>query len=78
MITHSGPGTLNALISVAYAYKDSSPMICISGAVKRKLKGTGGMLEADHRHVFAPLSARGCSGSRTHGRPPRSSPRPTD
>ena len=54
-LTHSGPGTLNALISVACAYKDCSPMICISGAVKRKLRGTGGSLEADHQHIFGPF-----------------------
>ena len=55
VITHSGPGTLNALLSVACAFKDHSPMICISGAVKRKLQGTGGQLEADHLHVFGPF-----------------------
>lgn len=54
-LTHSGPGTLNSLISVGNAYKDCSPMIVLSGAVKRKLKGSGGMLEADHRNIFAPL-----------------------
>jgi acetolactate synthase-1/2/3 large subunit len=55
VLTHSGPGTLNALISVGAAYKDCSPMICLSGAVKRKLKGGDGMLEAEHLSVFAPL-----------------------
>jgi acetolactate synthase-1/2/3 large subunit len=30
-------------------------MICLSGAVKRKLRGGDGMLEADHLRVFAPL-----------------------
>ena len=55
VVTHSGPGTVNALLSVACASKDSSPMICISGAVKRKLQGTGGQLEADHLHVFGPF-----------------------
>jgi acetolactate synthase-1/2/3 large subunit len=54
-LTHSGPGTLNALISVANAYKDCSPMILISGAVKRKLRGTDGMLEADHGEIFRTL-----------------------
>ena len=55
VITHSGPGTVNALLSVACAFKDHSPMILISGAVKRKLEGTGGQLEADHLHVFGPF-----------------------
>ncbi|RJP31131.1 MAG: thiamine pyrophosphate-binding protein [Actinobacteria bacterium] len=54
-LTHSGPGTLNSLISVGNARKDCSPMIVLSGAVKRKLKGGDGMLEADHRSIFAPL-----------------------
>jgi acetolactate synthase-1/2/3 large subunit len=55
VLTHSGPGTLNSLISVGNAYKDCSPMIVLSGAVKRKLRGADGMLEADHRDIFAPL-----------------------
>lgn len=54
-LTHSGPGTLNALISVANAYKDCSPMILLSGAVKRRLRGTDGMLEADHREISRTL-----------------------
>ena len=54
-IVHSGPGALNALISVANAYKDCSPMILITGAVKSRLKGTDGMLEAPHLEIFKPL-----------------------
>jgi acetolactate synthase-1/2/3 large subunit len=54
-LTHSGPGTLNALIAVGNAYKDCSPMILLSGAVKRKLKGSDGMLEADHLSIFTPM-----------------------
>ncbi|MEW6444134.1 MAG: thiamine pyrophosphate-binding protein [bacterium] len=54
-LTHSGPGTLNALISVAAACKDCSPMICLSGAVKRKLRGGEGMLEVDHLRIFESL-----------------------
>lgn len=54
-IVHSGPGALNAMISVGNAYKDCSPMILITGAVKARLKGTDGMLELDHLRVFAPL-----------------------
>ena len=30
-LTHSGPGTLNAVMSMANAYKDCSPLILISG-----------------------------------------------
>lgn len=54
-LTHSGPGTLNALISVGNAHKDGSPLILLSGAVKRRLRGSDGMLEADHTAIFAPL-----------------------
>ena len=54
-LTHSGGGNLNALISVGNAAKDCSPMIVLSGAIKRKLKGSDGMLEADHRRIFGSL-----------------------
>jgi acetolactate synthase I/II/III large subunit len=55
VLTHSGPGTLNSLISVGNAYKDCSPMMVLSGAVKKKLKGSNGMLEADHTAIFGSL-----------------------
>jgi len=52
-------------------YKDSSPMMIITGAVKRRLVNCDGMLEVDHRRLFAPLckgtfrveSAAECPGS---------------
>lgn len=53
--THSGPGTLNAAISAAVAYKDCSPMILISGAVEKRLMGCDGFVETEHTKVFAPL-----------------------
>lgn len=55
VLTHSGPGTLNTLISLANAYKDCSPLILISGAVKRRLRGKDGMLEIDHLKIFSPV-----------------------
>ena len=58
-LVHSGPGALNAMISAGNAYKDCSPFIIISGAVKRKLAGSDGMLELDHVRLFAPL----CKGT---------------
>jgi acetolactate synthase-1/2/3 large subunit len=58
-LVHSGPGALNALISAGIAYKDSSPMMIITGAVKRRLVKCDGMLEVDHRRLFAPL----CKGT---------------
>ncbi len=54
-IVHSGPGALNAMISLGNAYKDCSPMILITGAVKSRLKGTDGMLELDHPKVFSSI-----------------------
>jgi len=38
-IVHAAPGTLNAAISVANAYKDGSPMVLISGGAKRSSTG---------------------------------------
>lgn len=52
-LTHSGPGTLNTMISLANSYKDCSPLILISGAVKRRLKGKDGMLEVEHLKIFS-------------------------
>ncbi|MCS6804343.1 MAG: thiamine pyrophosphate-binding protein [Acidobacteriota bacterium] len=52
---HSGPGALNAMISLANAAKDCSPVIAIAGSIKRKLQGCDGMLEMDHVRVFRPL-----------------------
>jgi acetolactate synthase-1/2/3 large subunit len=54
-LVHSGPGALNAMISAANAYKDCSPLIIISGAVRTALKGTDGMLEVDHCRLFEPV-----------------------
>jgi acetolactate synthase-1/2/3 large subunit len=54
-LVHSGPGALNAMISAANAYKDCSPMIIISGAVRPQLRGTDGLLEVDHCRIFEPV-----------------------
>ncbi len=59
VLVHSGPGALNAMISAGNAYKDCSPMMIITGAVKRRLAGCDGMLEVDHRRLFGPL----CKGT---------------
>jgi len=55
VLAHSGPGALNTLISAGNAYKDCSPMMIITGGVKRRLTGCNGMLEVDHCRLFAPL-----------------------
>jgi acetolactate synthase-1/2/3 large subunit len=59
VLVHAGPGALNAMISAGNAYKDSSPMMIITGAVKRRLVKCDGMLEVDHQRLFAPL----CKGT---------------
>ncbi|MBX9792510.1 MAG: hypothetical protein K2Y37_26715 [Pirellulales bacterium] len=55
VVLHSGPGALNAMISIANAAKDCSPLLAISGTIKRRLTGCDGMLELDHVRVFRPL-----------------------
>jgi len=55
-LVHAAPGTLNAAISVANAYKDGSPMVVISGGAKRKLYGKNTMLEVDQQSVMRPIT----------------------
>jgi acetolactate synthase-1/2/3 large subunit len=52
---HAGPGFLNSLISVANAYKDTSPLLLISGAVKRRLAGLDSWLEVPQRDIIRPI-----------------------
>ena len=52
---HGGPGFLNSLISVANAYKDSSPLLMVAGAVKRRLTGLDGWLEVPQREMIRPI-----------------------
>jgi len=52
---HAGPGSLNSLISVANAYKDTSPLLLISGAVKRRLAGLDSWLEVPQRDIIRPI-----------------------
>jgi acetolactate synthase-1/2/3 large subunit len=52
---HGGPGFLNSLISVADAYKDSSPLIMIAGAVKRRLSGLDSWLEVPQLDMIKPI-----------------------
>lgn len=55
-IVHAGPGFLNTLISVANAYKDSSPLVLIAGGVRRRLRGLDSWLEVDQASIMAPLA----------------------
>jgi acetolactate synthase I/II/III large subunit len=52
---HGGPGFLNSLTAVATAFKDSIPVIVISGAVKRRLSGLNSWLEVDQRAIANPI-----------------------
>jgi len=52
---HGGPGFLNSLISVANAYKDSSPLLMIAGAVKRRLSGLDSWLEVPQLEIIKPI-----------------------
>ncbi|HXX72172.1 MAG TPA: thiamine pyrophosphate-binding protein [Candidatus Acidoferrales bacterium] len=52
---HGGPGFLNSLISIANAYKDSSPLFMISGAVKRRLAGLDSWLEVPQIDIIKPI-----------------------
>jgi acetolactate synthase-1/2/3 large subunit len=42
---HGGPGFLNSLVSLSNAYKDSSPVLPVAGAVKRRNVGLDSWLE---------------------------------
>jgi acetolactate synthase-1/2/3 large subunit len=42
---HGGPGFLNSIVSVTNAWKDSSPMLLVAGAVKRRMVGMDSWLE---------------------------------
>ena len=52
---HGGPGFLNALIGVANAYKDSSPLLMITGGVKRRLSGLDSWLEVPQLDIIKPI-----------------------
>jgi acetolactate synthase-1/2/3 large subunit len=52
---HGGPGFLNSLIGVANAYKDSSPLFMIAGAVKRRLAGLDSWLEVPQIDMIKPI-----------------------
>lgn len=52
---HAGPGFLNSLISVANAYEDTSPLLLISGAVKRRLAGLDSWLKVPQRETIKPI-----------------------
>jgi len=52
-MVHGGPGFLNSLISITNAWKDSSPMVLVAGAVKRRMVGMDSWLEVPQSAMVA-------------------------
>jgi acetolactate synthase I/II/III large subunit len=52
---HGGPGFLNSLTAIAIASKDCIPVIVITGAVKRRMRGLDAWLEVDQKQIAQPL-----------------------
>lgn len=55
-IATAGPGALNLVMGVATAYKDSIPMIVITGDVPRDLKGKNVFQDIDLNAIFKPIT----------------------
>jgi acetolactate synthase-1/2/3 large subunit len=53
---HSGPGTLNGVLSVVDAYRDSSPVVLLAGQVARKFIGREIFGEANQFAVLKPYT----------------------
>ncbi len=53
-----GPGALNLVMGVATAYKDSVPMIIITGDVSTDMKGKNGFQDIDICAVFKPITLK--------------------
>ncbi|MEX2725298.1 MAG: thiamine pyrophosphate-binding protein [Candidatus Freyarchaeota archaeon] len=53
---HSGPGTLNGVLSIVDAYRDSSPVVLLAGQVERKLIGREIFGEANQFAVLKPYT----------------------
>lgn len=55
-IATGGPGAMNLVMGVATAYKDSVPLIIITGDVPSELKGRDGFQDIDICAVFKPIT----------------------
>lgn len=55
-VVHVGGGFLNSLVGVGIAYKDSSPLILISGAVRSRVAGLDSMYEIDQMAMMRPIT----------------------
>jgi len=54
-VVHVGGGFLNSLISVGIAYRDKSPVVILSGGVRRRLRGLESMYEIDQESIIRPI-----------------------
>ena len=57
-ISTGGPGAMNLVMGVATAYKDSVPLIVITGDVPLNLKGKKGFQDIDIHSVFKPITIK--------------------
>ncbi len=55
-VATAGPGALNLTMGVATAYKDSVPLLILTGDVPTDLRGDDVFQEIDVREVFAPIT----------------------
>ncbi len=55
-VVHVGGGFLNSLIGLGIAYKDSSPLVLISGGVRSRLVGLDSMYEIDQLSMVEPIT----------------------
>lgn len=55
-IASAGPGALNLTMGIATAYKDSVPVLVITGDVETKLKGCDVFQETDITSIFSPIT----------------------
>lgn len=55
-VVHGGPGFLNTIISLGIAFKDRTPLILLSGGVKRRLYGTDAMHEVNQVGIVKPIT----------------------
>ena len=53
---HSGPGTMNGVLSIVDAYRDSSPVVLLAGQVARRLIGREIFGEANQFAVLGPYT----------------------
>lgn len=57
-VATAGPGALNLVMGVATAFKDSVPMIVITGDVPRDLKGKNVFQDIEVNEVFKPITLK--------------------